>query len=70
MSAAENDDLKNLSPEERRRVQDRLRKVEPVAMRDAPVAAPEVKYIPRDKFEAAKKRIFTENRELLARLAK
>jgi hypothetical protein len=70
MSAAENDDQKKLSPEESRSIQDCLGKVEPVAMRDAPAAAPEVQYIPRDKFEAAKKRVFAENRELLARLAK
>ena len=70
MSASEIiEQIKKLPPEERREVEAYMQSSEPMALRDSPKVAPEVKLIPRDKFEAAKKRVFEENRELLARLA-
>ena len=81
MSAAEViKQIKKLAPEERRTVICFLKELmEGInkdaetmanALNDARITAPSVKYIPKEKFEAAKKRVFTENRELLARLAK
>lgn len=81
MSAAEViEQIKKLSPEDRRMIRsfvdDLMKSVGESAettahvLNDTLVSPSPVKYIPRDVFEAAKKRIFEENRELLARLAK
>ena len=66
MSASENNDKKKLSPEEIQKVRSYLEG----QFKDATVAAPQVNYISADAFAAAKKKVFDENRELLARLAK
>ncbi len=81
MSAAEViEQIKKLSPEDHRTIRsfmdDLMESVGEDAERtahvlnDALVSPAPVKYIPRDVFETAKKRVFEENRELLARLAK
>ena len=71
MSAAEIiEQIKKLTREERREVEAFLRQDESSALREDASSPPEIKYVPRDKFEAAKKRVFEENRDLLARLAK
>jgi hypothetical protein len=69
MNAAEIiEQIKKLPPEERRMVQRFLQ--EPEALNDAPATAAPVKYIAPEVFEESRKRVFEENRDLLARLAK
>jgi len=70
MSTAENNDDNKLSPEERQKVAEFLRGQNEATLRDASLASPAIKYVPPDVFEASMKKVFNENRELLARLAK
>jgi hypothetical protein len=62
--------IKKLPPEERRKLVEYFRQDDEMALHDAPAAVSEVKYIPKDVFEASRKRVFEEHRDLLARLAK
>lgn len=70
MSAADIiEQIKKLTPEDRRKVRAYLTGESSTVSNEAEVP-PQLKTIPSDTFETAKKRVFDENRELLARLAK
>jgi hypothetical protein len=69
MSAADViEQIKKLTPDERQKVEAFLHA--PSVPNDATVETPKLKFIPSETFEAAKKKVFAENRELLSRLAK
>lgn len=61
--------IKKLTPEDRQKVQAYLTGDSSTVSGEAGVS-PQLKTIPSGTFETAKKRVFDENRELLARLAK